>query len=201
MHYTFVVILSCIFQAQSTLSTLIAFSNASTLPYTAQVCNSGGHPNICCIPLDLNINRGGFSWFKARYVVFSEIDSSEAFTAVYAITGEPACSGQMAAHRMGGQQWDTGTRLTMTGAGSALATDLGSETPLVRKWPSFLISDEVRFEFLRRSAWGFFWYRSAGGVIIWGREFEIVSGRLADSNTTVSNILSKGETGNNSDIL
>ena len=195
--YLFSVALSCIsLLFRAILATQIVFADA-TAPYTAQVCVTAIESSICCIPLDISNRQRKFGWFRAHHVVFSGMDSLDAFAAVYS---SRTCSGEIVAHQTGGEEWDTPIR-SIGGAGSALVYDHSSQVQAGRQWPNYMVTSEgVRYDFLTRSVSGLLQYQSADGMTIYGREFDPIQ-MPAASNSSILDILSKGTPGNSSDSL
>lgn len=155
------------------VSTLVTFTNvASSSPVITQICATDGDPDVCCIPLDLDINDGRhFGWFWVTKVTFDRTQSPDTFAAVYRRTATaPTCRGEILSQRMGNQGWQTAT-LPMNGAGSALVTTSFSPRTYQMKRPKLMKVGVTEYWFSQESAGGIYTYKSVGGNTIFGRMF------------------------------
>lgn len=161
-----------------TLAALITFSNFARphgSPIVTQSCSTLPDPDVCCVPLDLNINDGRhYGWFQALQVAFSWMDDPDTFAAVYARGASRPCFGEMVDHRLGHEDWWT-QYLPLVGAGSALLSTSMRPITYTTRWPFHIFVGSVGYAFVSRSADGIFEYKSPSGRYIRGR----MMGRLS----------------------
>lgn len=137
-----------------------------------QSCSTLPDADVCCVPLDLNINDGRhYGWFQALQVAFGWIDDPGTFTAVYARAASPPCFGEVYKHPLCNKDWWT-ERLPLVGAESALFSTSTHPASHSLKWPFHIFVGSVAYEFVSRSADGIFEYKSQGGGYIRGRMME-----------------------------
>lgn len=166
------------------LAVLIGFNGRPSASPVSQICGDLDAPDICCIPLDLDIVDGrNYGWFRAEKVAFTNIPSPNTFSAVYGMTNEPACSGEIITHSRGDRDWRTQFPIT-GGAGSALAISTPHLKVVPEGYPHLIIVAEVRYKLIGRTGTDLWWYRNDQSRIIFGRKFRVTSSSSATSNRT-----------------
>lgn len=153
-------------------------------------------PDVCCIPLDLDLQDDrGYGWFKPDSVAFEGLISPQTFTAVYADHQRPLCAGELRAHRYGNRDWQTPV-IPIGDAGSALI--LSSFMPMVvpEKYPGTIHVGAKRYSFMGKAPRGTYWYRNVQSEdptdIVYGRVYDDLKS-LTRKNATR---LQRGEPGN-----
>ncbi|KAL8727031.1 MAG: hypothetical protein Q9166_006329 [cf. Caloplaca sp. 2 TL-2023] len=157
-----------------TLTTTITFSTSpSSTPSISQLCTSSSHPDICCLPLTLNLLDGrGYTHPPITQVSFSRIESPSTVSVVYAFTNahEPPCSSEVVAVQHGNLAWQTEV-LRRGGAGSASAVTTFRPIFLKRRIPDVVVVGEVEYENIGAGSGGVVSFVSSStGRIILGRE-------------------------------
>ncbi|KAL8699357.1 MAG: hypothetical protein Q9201_006050 [Fulgogasparrea decipioides] len=193
LHFVLICILTI--RVRLNLAVIIVFASSppSGVPIMQRI-ETHDHPDVCGIPLDLDVMDGrGYGWFGAEQVAFTELASTNSFTAVYGRAHQQPCSSEMIAHHIGNREWQTGI-LLRGGAGSALVVT--SFRPMFgrRRYPDSVFVGEKEYNFLRMEATGVFWYWSRQGGVISGRAFEnFVMSPTANTTALAASLLGTPE--------
>ena len=180
---SWVVIVLCLFSLHlQSISTVSVSFTAFGVTSTTQLCTSAGYADICCLPLDLDLQDGhGYGWFRASVIAFTEIEAPETVTIVYGSSPhlEPCAAVGILKRRQGNQPWQT--RLDMhkgTGAGSASAISSFGPMHLRIKIPYIVVVNGVVY---RNSG-------SGGSHVMTFRNQQggEIHGRLPDSSRRLS---------------
>lgn len=134
----------------SAVSAIFTDTRSSSI-YVRQECHSAGYVDICCEPLDLNMNDGrGYGWFHADHISFWEIGSLDATTTIYGKNTPRPCSSDVMVQRHGSNNWQYATARA-EGAGSASVVMTHRAMFLRRIVPSFIYAGDHEYELV---GWG-----------------------------------------------
>ena len=156
--------------SQSVLTTAITFTHFSVAT-TTQVCISAAYPEVCCIPLDLDIGDGhGYGWFIAFLISFTGIQSPETVTVVYGAESQHPCTSKILRGRQGNRPWQAEISIALHG-GAGSASAFTSSLPVVpqMRLPYAVVVDEVDYTFSGRRTGGTYVFRNERGGAIVGR--------------------------------
>ncbi|KAI4195883.1 MAG: hypothetical protein LQ350_006923 [Teloschistes chrysophthalmus] len=153
-----------------------------------QACSlKENQPDLCCIPLDLDLQDGrGYGWFKVTSVAFEGLISPHTFSAVYADHQRPPCAGELRAHRFGDQDWQTPI-IPLGDAGSALILSSVGRVVVPERYPGTIHVGTKRYSFMGKTPSETFWYRNVQSAdpndIVYGRVYDDLSS-LTQKNAT-----------------
>ncbi|KAL9599250.1 MAG: hypothetical protein Q9219_003952 [cf. Caloplaca sp. 3 TL-2023] len=153
---------------------VVAFANfRSPSPSTFQVCKSGTHTDICCVPLDLDIHDGrGYGWFRADMVAFSRIETPQTSTYIFGRRSARICSDDLIAGKRGNSDWQQEVPEAAGGAGSAAVVQSANPADLKLRYPEVIVVGDVRYFFYYEDEDGFVLFVDQAENMIVGRPFK-----------------------------
>ena len=154
-------------------ATSIIFTSYSALSTITQICTSGGYHDICCTPLDLNLNDGhGYGWFIASTAAFVEIESASTVTAIYGTGDQRPCHTHIIKSERGNRAWQAEIRES-GGAGSASVVSTFRPLFLRKRLPDRVLFDNLEYEYVETGTGGVRSFMNEDGAIIHGKPWEI----------------------------
>ena len=181
----------------SSFATSISFTSYSGSSEITQICTPGGYHDICCTPLDLNLNDGhGYGWFIASTVAFVGIESASAVTVIYGTADQRPCHTHIIKSERGNRAWQAEIRES-GGAGSASVVSTFRPIFLRKRLPDRVLFDDIEYDYVETGTGGVRSFMNQHGGTIHGRLFGIT--RLSRyHNSTQSAAPLVGTSGNRS---